>query len=547
MKLISFLFKHSRGAVIIAALISIISGGSSALLIVLINNIFIRPAPTTSHTVWYFIGLVALVLVSNLISEALLNHLSEQALFSLRMRLCKKILAAPLRQLEEIGAPKLVGTLTEDVPNLSRALLSVPVVCINLALLIGCLVYLGWLSVAMLLPLIIFLILAVVSVEALEWKGKKYLKLAREEWNVLLKHFHALTEGNKELKLHRQRRGAFVSESLEPTAEVFRKYSLIGRNVYTAANSWTQSLYFIVIGLLLFTYSRSISKEVLIAYTMTFLFMRIPIMMLLSIMPTYSRASISLRKVEDLGLSLKDYEHAEETTTEPDVPTWQHLDLLDVTHTYYQEHEDRQFTLGPINLSFQPGELVLVVGGNGSGKTTFAKLLTGLYVPEGGEIQMNGERVTDENRDRYRQNFSVIFSEFYLFERLLGLDTGNLDGMAREYISKLQLEHKVSVENGQLSTIELSRGQRKRLALLTSYLEDRPIYVFDEWAADQDPMFKELFYLQLLPELKARGKTVLVISHDDRYYHIADRVIKMDYGKIKYDQRKPEEDLAYTY
>jgi len=58
------------------------------------------------------------------------------------------------------------------------------------------------------------------------------------------------------------------------------------------------------------------------------------------------------------------------------------------------------------------------------------------------------------------------------------------------------------------------------------------VYLFDEWAADQDPVFKKVFYTQLLPELKARGKAVLVISHDERYFGAADRVIRLDYGKL---------------
>ena len=147
---------------------------------------------------------------------------------------------------------------------------------------------------------------------------------------------------------------------------------------------------------------------------------------------------------------------------------------------------------------------------------------------------------TDENREFYRQHFSVVFSDFYLFESLLGLDSPELDEQARNYLAQLQLTHKVEVKDGALSTTDLSQGQRKRLALLTAYLEDRPIYVFDEWAADQDPLFKEVFHYQLLPELKAKGKTVLVISHDDRYYHVADHIIKLEYGKIDYDQNVAE-------
>jgi putative ATP-binding cassette transporter len=175
---------------------------------------------------------------------------------------------------------------------------------------------------------------------------------------------------------------------------------------------------------------------------------------------------------------------------------------------------------------------MFLVGGNGSGKSTLAKLLTGLYIPETGEIIADGKPITDQNREWYRQKFSAVFSDFYLFDKLLGLVSSDIDAKTQEYLTKLQLNHKVTVQNGRLSTTALSQGQRKRLALLTTYLEDRPFYVFDEWASDQDPVFKNIFYTQLVPDLKSRGKTVLVISHDDRYFHLADRVVKLDYGKL---------------
>jgi putative ATP-binding cassette transporter len=206
--------------------------------------------------------------------------------------------------------------------------------------------------------------------------------------------------------------------------------------------------------------------------------------------------------------------------------------LINVFHSYQHEKDDSHFVLGPINLRFHPGELVFLVGGNGSGKSTLAKIITGLYVPEAGELRLDGKPITDKNRDDYRQLFSAVFADFYLFDTLRGLRNGNLDEQAAEYLEQLHLQHKVRVKNGTLSTTSVSQGQRKRLALLTAYLEDRPFYLFDEWAADQDPHFKSVFYTQLLPELKARGKTVLVISHDDKYFHVADRIIKLDYGQL---------------
>ena len=247
----------------------------------------------------------------------------------------------------------------------------------------------------------------------------------------------------------------------------------------------------------------------------------------------FSRAEVALRKVESLGVSLTEFSTEECPVGQVENERmFERLELKDVIHAYHHEKEDSNFVLGPIHLSFVPGELVFLVGGNGSGKSTLAKIITGLYLPEGGEIRLDGKLITHKNRDDYRQLFSAVFADFYLFENLLGLEKGNLDSKAAEYLKQLHLNHKVKVNNGVLSTTSVSQGQRKRLALLTAYLEDRPFYLFDEWASDQDPHFKNVFYTQLLPDLKARGKTALVITHDDKYFHLADRIIKLDYGKL---------------
>jgi putative ATP-binding cassette transporter len=263
--------------------------------------------------------------------------------------------------------------------------------------------------------------------------------------------------------------------------------------------------------------------------------MMTPVASILNALPDIGRAHVALKKVEALELSLAAHTTEGDGSTPLPAPvsSWKRLEVLGVTYTYYREKEDRSFILGPADLTFRAGELVFLIGGNGSGKTTLAKLLVGLYVPEAGEIRWHGQSITDDNRESYRQHFSAVFSDFYLFDSLLGLDTVKLDIRARDYLVQLQLNHKVQVEDGRLSTLDLSQGQRKRLALLTAYLEDRSFYVFDEWAADQDPLFKQFFYLQLLPELQARDKTVLVITHDDQYFQMADRCLKLEEGKFQ--------------
>ena len=208
-----------------------------------------------------------------------------------------------------------------------------------------------------------------------------------------------------------------------------------------------------------------------------------------------------------------------------------------MTFAYPSDVDGQAFELGPLDLTFERGEIVFLVGGNGSGKSTFVKVLTGLYEVRAGAIHLDGAAITPDNREWYCQHFSAVFSDFYLFDTLLGLDRAGLDARAHRLLVELELDAKLRIVDGALSTTALSQGQRKRLALLTAFLEDRPIYVFDEWAADQDPHYREIFYKRLLPELKANGKTVFVISHDDRYYHLGDRVVKLEYGKVMEDRR----------
>ena len=295
------------------------------------------------------------------------------------------------------------------------------------------------------------------------------------------------------------------------------------------------ALLFVPLGLLLLVLTKimPISTEVLSGYSLTFLYMITPLRGTLNTLPQLSQANVALAKIDSLGLSLAQQITETESPTSSDFDAnWKSLELVNVTHAYGSEKDDHQFTLGAINLEFKPGELVFIVGGNGSGKSTLVKLITGLYIPEAGKILFDGQPVTDENREWYRQQFSVVFYDFYLFDRLLGIERNYSAEEIQEYLIRLEIENKVQVKDGFLSTLNLSQGQRKRLALLTAYLEDRPIYIFDEWASDQDPVFKEIFYKQLLPELKHKGKTVIAVSHDDRYFPEADRIIKLDYGQV---------------
>lgn len=540
MSLIYFLLRSSWQMVAIAVFTGFLSGISSAGLIALINHAINQgTAALVGILVWAFIGLVAIALITSVISQMVLIRLAQQAIFQLRLSLSRQILASELAQLEQLGAARLLATLTDDVQAVADAVRLIPFICIDLAMVLGCLLYITWLS----WQVAVFVCsLAVITLSVYRWilrRAKHKLVLAREEQDELFKHFRTVTDGTKELKLHYQRRQAFLREDLQTTAAAYRQYNVEGLDLFAIIINWGKFIFFLAIGLVLFTLPKlmSIAPQTLSGYVLTFTYLMLPMESLVSRLPVLSRAGVSLSKIESLNLSLSD---RTETAAIPTVvlPTWQKLRLQGVTHHYRGDREDSHFQLGPIDLELHPGELVFIVGGNGSGKSTLAKLITGLYIPEQGDIWLDGQLITAENREWYRQHFSVIFADFYLFDRLLGLDVPNLEAQARTYLQRLNLEHKVQVDQDKLSTTALSQGQRKRLALLTAYLEDRPIYLFDEWAADQDPTFKDFFYTQLLPELRDRQKGVIVISHDDHYFTVADRLIKLNYGQIEYDKYK---------
>jgi putative ATP-binding cassette transporter len=540
-RLLSFLMRlsqdipRSRIALALITLAGIAGGLASTGLIALtatILNDLGRPSPLLTGM---FIGLCVVLPVCRFFSQVLLVILSQKALLSLRVRLSGRILAAPLRQLETIGAPRLLATLTNDIGMIIDSIGQLPALCMNLAILVSCLTYLGWLSVKMLLEIALFIVLGAVAYQLPLMKALKHFRLSRLRLDEVTGQVRAITEGAKELKMHRARRSAFL-DAVRVSTDLYQTENRRGSILLAAGSSMGQALFFLVLGLLVLFLPeiQSVDKKVLLSYTIVLFQILATLEVVLTTLPFLSRASIAAKTVEDLGLSLQTEATAPQPSSEPE-PRWSHLELVGVTHTYFKENEEKSFQLGPVDAVFERGDIVFLVGGNGSGKTTLAKLLVGLYTPEKGEIRLGGRVIRAEDLEGYREQFSVVFSDFFLFEQLLGLTASpaELDEQAQKYLQRLRLDLKVRIAKGTLSTLDLSQGQRKRLALLTAYLENRPIYLFDEWAADQDPVFKEIFYLELLPELKARGKTIFVITHDDHYFHVADRIVKLDYGKLE--------------
>lgn len=519
---------------------SLLSGFGGAALVTLINDGLAAEDAQLGAIGARFAAVSLVVLGARWLSQRAFMTLSQETLAALRTRVSRQLVDAPFRELERRGSAHGLAVLTQDIGVVANFFVQLPELAMQGAVVLGCLLYLAFLSLKVFLCAIVVVALGALGYHLSNTKALVRMRSARASEDEVIRHFRALFDGAKELKLHRERRRAFVEEVLASAVNKVRAERVAGLRIYAGAAAWGNFLFFALIGMVLFALGAylGLPRHVMSGYALIFLYMILPMEAVLVAIPAVGQARIALERIERLSVDLPPTEEASRpVTSDAAAAPARKVTLRRVTHAFTREREERPFTLGPVDLELTTGEIVFLVGGNGSGKTTLAKVLVGLYAPESGEVLLDDAPVSEGSRDAYRQSFSAVFSDFFLFDSLLGIAPDTLDERARELLVELQLEHKVGVEGGVFSTTALSQGQRKRLALLVAYLEDRPFYLFDEWAADQDPLYKQVFYETLLPALKAKGKGVLVISHDDRYFHVADRCIKLDAGAVQADAK----------
>ncbi|MDR3636618.1 MAG: cyclic peptide export ABC transporter [Isosphaeraceae bacterium] len=512
-----------------AAAASLMSGACGASLLAVMNSAVSNRAGWT--TIGVFLVLVIGKVLGHCLARGLLSRLAQRSVLALRGDLCRRIVDTPLRRLEQAGSMRLLGALVEDVVAIRAALEAIPICINNMLLLIGCVVYLGWLSPAMLPPLAGVVILGLAGYAALRRRAFRSSRDGRENESQLMTLLRGVAEGGKELQLNRSLRRSFLDEDVRSCAEHVRRQGVRTDDAFILIDSWTHFLFYSMVGVLIFALPewRAVSRTVLVGYLLAVLFMMRPIVSVLQLLPLLNRGRVAHAHIEDLKLGLGAGASAIAALS-PECPSCAQVELVGVGYSH--PGGDHLFRLGPLDFSLSPGELVFVVGGNGSGKSTLAKVVAGLYAPDFGEVRLNGVPVRDAQRDDYRQLFGAVFVDSYLFHRLPDHCNPQRLAQAHKYLAEFRIAHKVRIEDGVFRSAGLSQGEQKRLALVTAYLEDRPFYIFDEWAANQDPLFKETFYLRLLPDLTARGKAVLAISHDDRYFTAAHTVVRMDEGRI---------------
>lgn len=615
MQLIRFLAALSPARIAAVVVAGLVAGVANTYLVTLINAV-VSPKPQPDNLLLRFAGTGLVILVSGVLSQVLLIRLSQEAIYRLRSDLSAGIVAAPLEHLERLGMHRLIATLTEDVRALSQAVTAIPSICVDVATIVGCFVFLAIVSGPIFAVTVAGTLIGISCVEMVLKRVRRIYREARENEDALLRSFQSVTLGIKELKLHRGRRRDFMDRHLLGSAGTLRDQNTDAGSKFSYAQGFGQALQLATMALILFVIAAALNlpRDTMIGYVLVTTFLAMPMQNFMHRIPDLLRGDVALAKIRDMNLSMETL-HNEDLLpfTERPAAGEAKLELSGVSYVYRSEApspippppgappgppglggppprpgppprggkghpgpghhpahpgarpsagpdvngknwvdhgatdvrpvplgpppgldaaEDSGFRLGPIDLVFEPGQITFIVGGNGSGKSTLAKLITGLYVPRTGSLSLNGERIDHDNIEWYRQNSSAVFTDFHLFEDYLGFDRPGIDEEVQRYLDELQIAHKVTVRDGRLSTVDLSQGQRKRLALLTALLEDRQIYVFDEWAADQEPRFREVFYREILTELKRRGKTVIVITHDDRYFDCADQLVKLDFGLV---------------
>ncbi|TMP30008.1 cyclic peptide export ABC transporter [Pseudoalteromonas rubra] len=512
---------------IATAFSSILFGVISVSLVALINEIINGTLESRAEQFTLFAILACLGVVLQLVSRILAEQLSELSQATVRQQVAEHVIGARFSHVEAQGAGKIKSCLTEHSLRVAEFFQGLPNILSNGMIVLGSFVYMAWLDWQVFVFAMLTLILGSVGYSLANATAFRKVSEAASIQDALYEQFDAIYAGAKELKLHREKRITFLNQVIGDTITLLQKRRVQGASIYHYAASWGGFSVFAFIGGALFYLSGQAEDtgKVMSGFALLFLYMLTPLEVMLGAIPKAAAAKASANTIATLTEEMALMPHSDQAMT-----TFEQLTLKDISHGYYHEQSDEVFALTPINLTLRKGELVYLVGGNGSGKTTFAKLLCGLYEAQEGQIQVDNQVLETQQFDDYRQLFSTVFSDFYLFDRVLGCQGQDLEDKGNALIRKLNLHHKVAIKDGAFTTQKLSQGQRKRLALVVAYMEDRPFYIFDEWAADQDPVFKEVFYRELLPELSAQGKTVLVITHDDKYFALADRLLKMDNG-----------------
>lgn len=530
-------FKQNRWAIGVLTLFSIASAGAGVGVIAYINSSLTQLSGEPTQVLYRFIGLLILLFALRFVAQYSLSSIGHRFIYNFRNTLIKRIMDTDLAIIERIGSPRLLASLSKDLDRIQSAFMNLPGFIQGAILAIGASAYLCYLAWDLFLVVVLIItVTAIVGSQLVKRVYKHYRKVRGVEDN-LYSDFESIINGRKELALNRRRAKLLYNREFKVNGDIIRRHIIYGDTLHFTALNWVDTMILGSIGIVFYLANLMswATPTTATTFALTILFLRSPLVQSIGSIPTFLEAHVSFQQINNLGLNQP---QADFNIAQPK-RDWQRLSFQQMCYGYQDDDGSTSFAIGPIDFELHRGEVVFLIGGNGSGKSTFAKLLTGLYRPSSGTINIDGQpidKADDSQYHHYRQYFSAVYTDMHLFKSLVGYTdtlTHADKSLIDEWLNLLHMQDKLKFDdNGKVLNDELSQGQRKRLALLLAITEQRDLLLLDEWAADQDPQFRRIFYHELIPKLKAMGKTLIIISHDDHYFEQADRLLQMKNGRL---------------
>ncbi|MBS1664520.1 MAG: cyclic peptide export ABC transporter [Bacteroidetes bacterium] len=478
-----------------------------------------------------FAGIILFSIWSRRALSVIVIHLSLRISWSLRKEILSMALNANYQQLA--ARKTLVQTaILRDVDALTNASMAFIGLCISIIMTVSCLAYLATIS------LFLFTITLLVALAGATFyyfsaqANSRSLQQSRRLENKFQANLNAVLNGIKEIYIE-PRKGRYIyEERIIPNANESYRFDTGAITAMLNTQITGQVFFYLLVTsvLLVFSVTLHIKAADVVTFVFTTLYLLGAVEGIMLQFPTFMRAGVSIDHLTGLKAELERANFSNPIPTGKVIRGFDHIAVRRLVFNY--EGTASSFGIGPVDFDLRRGDTVFIYGGNGSGKTTFINCFLGLCLPASGEIQVDGLVIGPELYPEYKTLFTVVLSDFYLFDEVLleeYFDPEKWDF----YIRLFELEGKLHLEGRRFSTTDLSAGQRKRLALIIALMETKPILVIDEWAADQDPYFRKKFYTEIIPFLNEQGFTILAITHDDKYYSVSNRLFKMNEGRLK--------------
>lgn len=537
MKLFEFFSQDSEVPKHTIIFMSTMAGISGGVLLAIINTAAEMASNHEPLTQYFLLYTTTLIIFAYARKTAFFQTITaaEAVIRKIRVRISDKLRHTELDFIENTGQSNIYTALTQDISLISQSIFTLLIATQSTVIILFSFLYIAWLSITGFVLTLMTLALIIGVYSFLKQGISEQLELMMIKENEFFDTLNHVLEGFKEIKLNHQKNDDLFAH-IETLSQKVEELKVRATHQLLTSTIFANIASYILLGIIVFILPNFVSthSEVVIKITAATLFLLGPADAIIGAIPMLTRANTSAENIHqleaDLDIISQGTEENEKNFDQP-LRTFNTLQLDALTFDYKNQAGQALFHVGPINFTLSSGEIVFIVGGNGSGKSTLLKLLTGLYYPTSGQILVDDDEIEQATYPMYRELFSSIFTDFHLFDKLYGLS--DIDEQKIQALLRLmELSKKTKYVDGKFSHLNLSTGQKKRLAFIAAVLEDKPIYIFDELAADQDPQFRQYFYEVILPDLRDQGKTIIAVTHDDKYFDQADRVLKMEYGQL---------------